>query len=76
MRKEMTHRTRVARNFVRKYGVQAFRRLIEGFQAGESHQVLSAELGVSRERVRQWRNLMGETIRVYNVYPEVKKYLP
>lgn len=71
----MKARERVATNFIDRYGVEALERLLSGFGAGESHQVLADELGVSRERVRQWRNLFGTTVTLYNVRPEVQRYL-
>lgn len=75
-KKAITPKERVAINFLQKYGEDALKRMIEQFAAGTSHQVIADELGVSRERVRQWRRLMGSTITIYNVHPEVRRYLP
>ena len=75
-RKAITPKERVAINFLQKYGEDALKRMIDQFSDGTSHQVIADELGVSRERVRQWRRLMGTTITIYNVHPEVRRYLP
>lgn len=68
-------RSRTSRNFVKAYGMAKFRRLILGFQANESGGVLCTELGVSRQRVHQWRLMFGETVRIYNIYPEIRRIL-
>ena len=75
-RKAITPKERVAINFLQKYGEDALKRMIDQFSDGTSHKVIADELGVSRERVRQWRRLMGTTITIYNVHPEVRRYLP
>jgi len=68
-------RQRVARNFIRTYGRTRFRRLLEALAAGESGQAIADEFGVSRERVRQWKNTFGEVITYYRVFPEVDRIL-
>ena len=68
-------RERVARNFIKSYGRVNFRRLLESLAAGESGQTIANEFGVSRERVRQWKNSFGEVITHYRVYPEIDRIL-
>lgn len=68
-------RERVARNFIRTYGRTKFRRLVEALAHGESGQLVADEFGVSRERVRQWKNTFGEVITHYRIYPEVDRIL-
>ncbi|MCB9777024.1 MAG: helix-turn-helix domain-containing protein [Alphaproteobacteria bacterium] len=68
-------RQRVARNFIRTYGRTRFRRLLESLAAGQSGQTIADEFGVSRERVRQWKNTFGEVITYYRVFPEVDRIL-
>lgn len=68
-------RQRVARNFIRTYGRTRFRRLLESLAAGQSGQAIADEFGVSRERVRQWKNTFGEVITYYRVFPEVDRIL-
>ena len=68
-------RQRVARNFIRNYGRTRFRRLLEALAQNESGQAIADEFGVSRERVRQWKNTFGEVITYYRVYPEIDQIL-
>lgn len=68
-------RERVARNFIRTYGRSRFRRLLEALASGESGQAIANEFGVSRERVRQWKNTFGTVITIYQVHPEVDRIL-
>ena len=68
-------RERVARNFIKAYGRMRFRHLLESLARSESGQVIADEFGVSRERVRQWKNTFGEVITHYRVYPEVDRIL-
>lgn len=67
-------RERVARNFIKTYGRARFRRLLEALACSESGQAVE-EFGVSRERVRQWKNTFGTIITVYQVHPEVERIL-
>ena len=64
-------RERVARNFLEKHGEQALRRLLTLLAMGESGQQIAEEFGVSRERVRQWKNAFGQVVTIYQVHPEV-----
>ncbi len=68
-------RERVARNFIKHYGRRRFRRLLESLADGQSGQAIANEFGVSRERVRQWKNTFGEVITHYRVFPEVDRIL-
>ena len=68
-------RERVARNFIKRYGKARFKSLINAFRELRSGQKVADQLGVSRERVRQWRNAFGETITVYAPHPEVLSLL-
>lgn len=68
-------RERVARNFIKTYGRARFRRLLEALALAESGQVVADEFGVSRERVRQWKNTFGTVITMYQVHPEVERLL-
>lgn len=68
-------RERVARNFIKTYGRARFRRLLEALARSESGQSVAEEFGVSRERVRQWKNTFGTIITMYQVHPEVERIL-
>ena len=71
----MSSRERIAENFVRRYGAERLRALIDAFAQGVSGQVIADELQVSRERVRQWKNAFGSVIMVYQVHPEVQRLI-
>ena len=68
-------RTRVARNFIERYGEDGLQRLLSAISAGESGQVIADEFDVSRERVRQWKNTFGRVLTLYQVHPEVQRVL-
>lgn len=68
-------RERVARNFIKRYGMTRFRETISAFGEKRSGAEIAKKLGVSRERVRQWRNIFGETITTFRLYPETKRLL-
>ena len=68
-------RERVARNFIKTYGRAKFRRLLESLARSESGQLVADEFGVSRERVRPWKNTFGTVIMMYQVHPEVERLL-
>ncbi len=66
---------KAARNFIRSRGKATFRLLVELLKEGRSGQEIGNRIGVSRERVRQWRDLFGQTITLYQPYPETLKSL-
>jgi hypothetical protein len=68
-------RERVARNFVKRYGEQRFRELLQALSNGESGQSIAESFDVSRERVRQWKNTFGTVVTLYQVHPEVLSVL-
>ena len=68
----MSPTERTARNFVKRRGMAAFRRLITLFRAGVPLSHVGKEFGVSRERARQWRNTFGETLTFYRIYPPIE----
>lgn len=61
----MTSPERVARNVIRQHGKAALVSLIKGFHEGRTLDSLGKELGVTRERVRQWKlALVTETVTI------------
>ena len=64
-------RERIAQNFVKRYGVDRFRELLDALASGQSGQVIAESFDVSRERVRQWKNTFGTVVTLYQVHPEV-----
>ena len=71
----MSTRERVARNFIKRYGMARFRETITAFGETRSGGEVAKRLRVSRERVRQWRNTFGETVTFYRLHPETKRLL-
>ncbi len=70
----MTSSTRVLRNFVKNHGRQKLTSLIVMLEEQRSGQEIAKLMGVSRERIRQWKNSFGTTMKVYIVRQEVKSY--
>lgn len=68
-------RRTMVRNLKRKYGVRRVRELLRRFSEPNAGQLIADEFGVSRERVRQWRNMLGRTITVFQPYGEVEAEL-
>jgi DNA-directed RNA polymerase sigma subunit (sigma70/sigma32) len=64
-------RTRIARNITERHGEGGLHRLLDGLRAGESGQSIADDLGVTRERVRQWKLALGKEVRTYLIHPEV-----
>lgn len=58
-------------NFIARYGRKAYKDLIEDFLMGVPGPVSAKRLGVSRERIRQWRDLFGTTITTYTPHDSV-----
>ena len=71
----MSTRERVARNFIKRYGMSRFRQMLNAFGENRSGQQIALMLGVSRERVRQWKNTFSQTITLYRLYPEAQSLL-
>jgi hypothetical protein len=69
---DVSRSRRIARNFVKTYGRSRFALTLDMFERRESGQAVADMLGVSRERVRQWRDTFGDTITLYRVHPEVR----
>ncbi|KAA0214728.1 hypothetical protein EDM80_06185 [bacterium] len=63
----------VARNFIARLGKAKFRRFIKLLSENVSGEVIAREFGVSRERVRQWKNAFGSVVQTYVVSPQVKR---
>lgn len=68
----LRRRRLVTRNIVERHGRAGLRRLVEGFREGESGQRIGDDLGVTRERVRQWKEILGQEVRTYIVHSEVE----
>ena len=71
MEEKSKRRKRIARNFTRSYGKKRFKRLLDSLGNGESGQAIANDFHVSRERVRQWKNIFGQIVSYYRVYPDI-----
>lgn len=69
----MTNREIMLQNFIASRGEKSLRKIISMFQEQISGEVIAKEFGVTRERVRQWRDAFGTTVQVYFVYPSIEK---
>jgi cytochrome oxidase Cu insertion factor (SCO1/SenC/PrrC family) len=63
----------VAKNFINQYGKAKFKRFIKLLKDGSSGEQIAEEYGVSRERVRQWKNAFGSVVQSYDVSPDIQK---
>jgi hypothetical protein len=63
---------RVAQNLIRTYGMPMFLRLVELFRANESGPVIAAEFKVTRQRVHQWKKVLGQERTIFILDPEVE----
>lgn len=63
----------VAKNFINQYGKGKFKRFIKLLKEGTSGESIAEEYGVSRERVRQWKNAFGNVVQSYDLDPEIQK---
>lgn len=63
----------VAKNFINQYGKAKFKRFIKLLKDGASGEQIAEEYGVSRERVRQWKNAFGNVVQSYDVNPDISK---
>lgn len=60
----------VRANFIARYGRKAYAELVRDFTHGVSGQITATRLGVSRERIRQWRGLFGTTVTIWTPHPK------
>ena len=63
----------VAKNFINQYGKAKFKRFIKLLKDGASGEQIAEEYGVSRERVRQWKNAFGNVVQSYDVNPDISR---
>ena len=73
--RSMSQVERVTRNILRSHGRVKLRRLLDGLVAQESGQLIANDLGVSRERVRQWKMVLTRTVTSVTVEPDVSRVL-
>jgi hypothetical protein len=66
---------RVAKNLIATYGLERFTYLMDLFRNNISGPIIASEFSVTRQRVNQWRNILGEKRTVFIAHPEVEKLL-
>ncbi len=67
----MSPAEKAARNFTRTRGKTAFRLFIQMLCEQKSGADIGKQFGVSRERVRQWKEIFGSTVSIYQPHAEV-----
>ena len=67
--------SKVTHNFINKYGIDKFWRLVDLLSDGTSGQAIADEFKVSRERVRQWKGTFGNCFYIYMLKNEVKEVI-
>ena len=45
------------------------------WRKGNPDNFIANDFGVSRERVRQWKNTFGDMVTIYQLHPEIEKIL-
>lgn len=63
-----THRLNL---FIRNYGADRLRTVVELFERGHSAAAVGRVFGVSRTTGINWRNMIGTDISVYEVHQDV-----
>jgi len=78
----MADRARVARNIARNYGREALRWLVAGFDTDTSLADMEREFArfnqgqpVTRQRMSQWRKMLGVRVTFYEVDADVRAVL-
>jgi hypothetical protein len=69
----MSSEEKIARNFIKARGRTMFRLLLTLLERQESGQEIGKAIGVSRERVRQWKDAFGQTVCHYSIHPDVRR---
>jgi hypothetical protein len=65
----------VAEHIIKKYGRVGFLRLLEMFKNAEPGPLIAAEFKVSRQRVLQWKNILGQERVLYILHPDIDAFL-
>lgn len=60
---------RTAKNFIKMRGRANFKLLLDMFHQQVSGELIAQKFDVSRERVRQWRDIFGQTVTTYEFAP-------
>jgi transposase-like protein len=68
-----SNRATVAANFVAEYGKPRLKRFLKLLQQNASGQDIAREFGVSRERVRQWKNSFGRVVVRFESFADIRR---
>lgn len=71
MASETGRPARLARTLIKNYGLDRFMRLVDLFNKAVSGEEIAIEFEVTRQRVHQWRQLLGKTTKLYALDPGV-----
>jgi len=66
----------VARNIVDNHGAAQYAYLLDALQHNVPGPEIAARMGVSRERIRQWKNVLGTELRIYQPCAAALSVLP
>ncbi|MDC1141760.1 helix-turn-helix domain containing protein [Planctomycetota bacterium] len=63
----------VAKNFISQYSKGKLKKFIRMLDNGMSGEAIAQEYGVSRERVRQWKNAFGSVVTRFEPSDAIKE---
>ena len=72
-RRARNRRTKMLNNFVDNYGAETLRWMMNELGDNTPMSKIARELGVTRQRVMQWRDAFGRRITHYLIFPEIKE---
>jgi len=70
-----TKPSKLARNLIKKHGLEKFNYLIDSFQKGVAMPQIAQEFQVTRQRVQQWRQALGNHYSHFTPHPEIRTLL-
>lgn len=74
-RSSFSRAEKTARSIERNYGRSGLLRLIEGLLAQESGESIGEALGVSRQRVHQWKMSLVREVTFVEISPDLREFL-
>lgn len=74
-RSSLSRAEKTARSIERTYGRSGLLRLIEGLLTQESGESIGEALGVSRQRVHQWKMSLVREVTFVEISPDLREFL-
>jgi len=71
----MSPAEKAARNFTKTRGKAAFRLFMQMLCDQKTGADIGKQFGVSRERVRQWKDIFGTTVTLYQPHADVLRVI-